>query len=174
MKHTKPLMWTGITATTLIAALFVASLFRQAHYSRNNFNSANAAIWRVKSITLQRGGVVLSNTQFADKSGEYDPNGWLDISPYWGRLTTWQTWVMLPRYVRVSNGSTSTRIQLPLWLPFLATALPTAFLIHHHLRTTRRARAGNCPKCNYNLRGLPPTTLCPECGATPPPREVPR
>jgi rubrerythrin len=30
-----------------------------------------------------------------------------------------------------------------------------------------RARTGNCPTCNYDRRGIPAASVCPECGAAP-------
>jgi hypothetical protein len=34
------------------------------------------------------------------------------------------------------------------------------------LLSRRRAAANHCPRCAYDLRGLAPSTPCPECGAT--------
>jgi hypothetical protein len=54
-------------------------------------------------------------------------------------------------------------ITVPLWLPLLLIAAPTAWLWY----TDRRAKPWQCDKCRYDLRGLAsesqPTT-CPECG----------
>ena len=49
---------------------------------------------------------------------------------------------------------------VPLWMPFLALALPTAFLWHRD----RRPPKGHCQTCGYDLTGNV-TGVCPECGA---------
>lgn len=48
---------------------------------------------------------------------------------------------------------------LPLWLPFLMFAAPTAFLWYRD----RRIPAGHCQACGYDLRGNV-SGICPECG----------
>ncbi len=54
---------------------------------------------------------------------------------------------------------------IPLWLPPIAAfALLEATRVL--VRAQRRAR-NQCPRCAYNLRGLPPASPCPECGHTP-------
>lgn len=54
---------------------------------------------------------------------------------------------------------TSTRICIPYWLP---AALSCAAIT---LLKIRRRNPNHCPKCHYNLTGLPPkNTTCPECG----------
>jgi len=54
---------------------------------------------------------------------------------------------------------------LPLWLPLLLTAIPTAWLWH---RDRRRIRHGCCPSCEYDLTSNT-SGICPECGDKPPP-----
>ncbi len=46
------------------------------------------------------------------------------------------------------------------WLLFISLATLTT----HALRTRLRHRRGLCPRCAYNLRGLPLNSPCPECG----------
>ena len=53
-------------------------------------------------------------------------------------------------------------IAFPLWVPFLISAAPTVVLWYHD---RRRAKAGHCRTCNYNLTGNT-TGICPECGTT--------
>ncbi len=50
---------------------------------------------------------------------------------------------------------------IPLWIPLAAFALSAAAL----RRGIGRRRLGTCRGCGYDLRGLPPRTVCPECGA---------
>jgi hypothetical protein len=59
-------------------------------------------------------------------------------------------------------------VSIPLWIPLLLVAPPTALLWRSALRERRRAMVGRCPACGYDLAGIAkpiePTT-CPECGA---------
>lgn len=48
---------------------------------------------------------------------------------------------------------------IPLWMPFLAIALPTAYLFWRDRRYPR----GHCQGCGYNLTGNE-SGVCPECG----------
>jgi hypothetical protein len=65
---------------------------------------------------------------------------------------TWHWW---PRI----NGESW---DIPLWLPFALTALPTTIAWRTHIR--RRRRDDLCRACRYDLRGLPVGSVCPECG----------
>ncbi len=49
---------------------------------------------------------------------------------------------------------------VPLWLPFLIVALPTAFLFY---RDRKQIPPGHCSTCGYNLTGAE-HERCPECG----------
>lgn len=53
-------------------------------------------------------------------------------------------------------------VTIPLWLPFVIVAAPTAFLWHID---RRRKHQGHCPKCGYDLLGNQ-SGVCPECGTT--------
>ena len=68
-----------------------------------------------------------------------------------------------PRYAvgQVSEGG----VRFPYWLVVLASlAYPGAWLAaRRHNRRRRRARAGLCASCGYDLRATP--GRCPECGA---------
>ncbi len=70
---------------------------------------------------------------------------------------------LLPSF-QVVPGSISPRVMdvlsIPLWCPFLLTALPTALLFWFD---RRRISPGRCPKCGYNLTGNV-SGICPECG----------
>ena len=51
---------------------------------------------------------------------------------------------------------------LPLWIPFVAVSLPTAFL---RWRDRRRIPRGHCQTCGYELTGNV-SGRCPECGSS--------
>ncbi len=55
---------------------------------------------------------------------------------------------------------------LPLWFPIVIMLGLTALAWRIDLAARRRARIGCCPKCSYNLAGLPSASPCPECGAS--------
>ena len=56
-------------------------------------------------------------------------------------------------------------LSVPLWLPLLLTAIPTAWLWH---RDRRRIRPGCCLRCGYDLTGNT-SGVCSECGLAKPP-----
>jgi len=58
-------------------------------------------------------------------------------------------------------GETMMMVAVPLWMPFLACAAPSALMWD---RWRRRKKAGCCPNCGYDLAGLLSQSKCPECG----------
>ena len=67
-------------------------------------------------------------------------------------------WLCLPSTYLHTDGSRS--VYVPLWLPFLAVAIPTAWLF---LRDRKRIPPGHCQKCGYDLTGNT-SGRCSECG----------
>jgi len=59
------------------------------------------------------------------------------------------------------------KVELPNWLLFATTTMPTAFFFW---LDRRRTRPGHCQQCGYNLTGNT-SGICPECG-TPIPKEM--
>jgi hypothetical protein len=55
-------------------------------------------------------------------------------------------------------------LMVPLWIPIVLVAFPTAVLWR---RDHRRFSPGHCRKCGYNLTGNV-TGRCPECGTPTP------
>ena len=79
------------------------------------------------------------------------------IGPHWGlRLGKGASLV----YFGLGWGLDPGVIFVPLWIPLLLIAVPTAWLF----LTGRRVPPGRCPSCGYDLTGTPSPT-CPECGA---------
>src|SRR5262249_1680532 len=71
----------------------------------------------------------------------------------------------LPR--SLNDGGYIRGFVLPLWIPVVAFAVPSAFLWVTDWR--KRRRPGHCSTCNYDRPGLAPDAPCPECGKTPEP-----
>jgi hypothetical protein len=58
-------------------------------------------------------------------------------------------------------------VLVPLWPIALIFVVPTLIAWRLDTLARRRARIGNCTTCNYDRRGLPGASPCPECGAVP-------
>ena len=52
-------------------------------------------------------------------------------------------------------------IQVPVWIPLACCAVGGAVV---WWRQARRQRRGTCEVCGYDLAGLAPGAVCPECG----------
>ena len=75
------------------------------------------------------------------------------------------TWLPVVQRIATVGGASCWYVGVPLWLPFLALAGPTAMLWHRD----RRPPPGHCRNCGYNLTGNT-SGRCPECGESVPPR----
>jgi hypothetical protein len=74
----------------------------------------------------------------------------------------------LRRRLNLMYGTHSREIDIPLWMPTVLTAIFPLYLgSQAWLRSPsrRRAAAGRCPACGYDLRATP--QRCPECGRVP-------
>jgi hypothetical protein len=69
---------------------------------------------------------------------------------------------------QVYRGSYAV-LSIGYWLPLAAIALALFWADARHWPARRRARAGLCPRCGYDLRATP--RRCPECGFDVGPRQ---
>ncbi len=97
----------------------------------------------------------------------YDPDssaGWTGVHVGHGTTPTWyfEWWPCLDP--EADRGE--RRLTIPLWIPATLTLLTTAAAWRLDTLARRRARAGHCPSCGYNLTGLIAPAPCPECGTT--------
>ena len=150
--------WVGLIASVILLVVAVASKW-----------VAVGCIWN--SRTIQRTVYVddgLLCCEIRNDGGKYrssSRSGWLLLESGTGydnlSYGLWFYYHPAQSFlIPDSSGPiTVTWIGLPLWLPWLLIAAPTAWL----WRTDRRAKPWQCPKCRYDLRGLD-AGVCPECG----------
>src|SRR5262245_33607746 len=79
-------------------------------------------------------------------------NHWPEWKYAWSQQPTW------PTLTHPSRGE--SLLTIPLWLPFVLIAIPTALL---SWLDRRRVVTGKCRKCAYDLTGNT-SGVCPECG----------
>ncbi len=88
---------------------------------------------------FQRRGLLRLQFRLRNAAGQ-TPRIDLPVLPYWPGLLT------------------NTAIYAGAWWLLAATL--------RAIRHARRHRRGRCPRCGYDLSGLQPGALCPECGST--------
>src|SRR5262245_55434305 len=139
----KTAKWAGVVVCAVIAAAYGLRLgFIVYYYTGEDTRTF------VHLAAVSRGAFVYSSNLAPPATGapritcslatnRYDP-------PWWTPRWQWDDpRSVLPRVLLV----------VPLWIPFLLFAFPTALLWrrdHILTRAIKRARAGRCPKCNYD------------------------
>ncbi|MCH7792872.1 MAG: hypothetical protein IID31_11425 [Planctomycetes bacterium] len=156
--------WIGMSFTVATAVLYVLSTFVSIGYQHHD------------EEPMLNHEVQLSAGRL--KIRRYDPSR---ASATWYHETYWWVrWSGTPRLNIVPHvewNKWTRTVHVPLWLPLLFFALPTARLWY----TDRRAKPWQCPKCRYDLRGVGGVRresgevdsenrrtgrngVCPECG----------
>lgn len=81
-------------------------------------------------------------------------------------LTSWNDWRAgnSGAYTSTGGGSTSHIFSVSLWAILILACIPYVMRWGRAILLRYRARQGLCPACEYDRRGLPRTTPCPECG----------
>ena len=148
--------WAGLVLCVLVLGVGVASAWYEAGWW---FNKPRQRVY----IGIGQGRLGFVAYDF-DPPYQRLPRSWsfqtrpvdhpsIDPSPGWFTRYTFG-----PGSPSGPSGTIS-RAFLPLWLPLLLIAAPTAWLWY----PDRRAKPWQCPKCRYDLRGLD-GGVCPECG----------
>ena len=145
-KIRKTVKWGGAVVTVLLVVVWIGSAWRGGGWM-----SRHGA-----GLAVMPGTFVLSLQSFPY---ENEFAGWgLRHAP---EPMRW--WFMGGR------GNFGWNFWIPIWLPVLLSALATGAAWRLDALASRRARAGFCPKCNYDRIGLVPQAVCPECGTAAPP-----
>ena len=132
----------------LVIAAMIASLFHVAYYDASR--KARCVVLRGLMLEAWNGGAY------------YRPGFSLNA----GGTRYVRVWPTDGKFIEDWGGTVGTtwRVQIPLWMPLIVTAVPAAFAVRGEVRRRRAIRHGACPKCGYSRAGLEPGTPCPECG----------
>ncbi len=173
--------WAGLGASFLLALCWVLSWFGpigRKTFSGDLRRKLFAAIGDGQAVTMwQRGssGIWAGPIAFGDMPNELGratqcfwlvPRLWVTSrtpTQSWTRRWPKESPTMFGPPPTTVAGTVYARIWtvvIPLWIPFLIAAVPTAFLFY---RDRRRPGPGHCQSCGYDLTGNV-SGVCPECG----------
>lgn len=134
--------WGGIALSMVLVLAWCGSYFRMRGWSSTKTR-----------VTVYRGVVIMDQSE-----KPFFAPGWLNVlvddqgSPVY-------LWVPSIKAFRLRSVNWRVvQYRLPLWVPFVIVAIPTAFLF----RRDRRPLPGHC-SCGYDLTGNV-SGRCPECG----------
>lgn len=146
----RALKWIGTAACIVLAAVFVASGWSSKEF---RFNLGTQRI----SCGVERGYLDVIDV-YPPSSANSSEMVWMAVTPR-DRRRTFDFWP--PPAVTFARPDEGWCVVLPLWIPFILIAVPTALLWR---LDRRRTFPGHCRKCNYNLAGNT-SGVCPECGS---------
>jgi hypothetical protein len=146
--------WVSLVLLLLCLAMAVGSLFSVRWTGRGGavciaLGQGTAWCWSGKPGDMRGAGV--------------EVGGWsgdaLLWKPEWERAQ--KVWVSRPR-ARSAVQIVGLSVRVPMYVPLLLLSLTTGLLWRANRLSIRRARAGQCRSCGYDLSGTP--QRCPECG----------
>jgi hypothetical protein len=144
------LKWAGLVVSLLIVAIWAASI--PWGLWGEWYNGGRYPI--VALVGIQAGRLILEGgSAFAEVE---EPTSHFDVRQVSQPTVNWRF------HGVVHADGLRFDIELPLWIPFLFVAIPTAYLFW---RDRRRIPPGHCQTCGYNLTGNV-SGVCPECGQT--------
>jgi len=148
--------WACTTLALLLAAITLASKWWDVTWLWDHPVNGSRSI-EVGGGTIEAGWIDVRfgpDSKLEIARSHYWEWGWSLPSSHATRVR-WQY-----GFVYIHNPGYHRFFGMTLLYPTLLTTLAAALF----WRTDLRKRAGHCPTCNYNLRGLPATSTCPECG----------
>lgn len=151
------LKWTGAATCTVIFLAWVGSVPLQLGYvyAYGTPGSRQGSY----HIHLNDGRINISHLNYRWRYGSYGywEVVWPDVHLKWTPI--------VGTYIG-ANRTIKTR-SVPLWVPWVIVAIPTALLFW---LDRRRIPSGYCKKCGYDLTGNV-SGICPECGEMVPPQQ---
>jgi hypothetical protein len=161
--------WLGLTGAALVAVIWVSTWFREPWICDHDtiYLSAVAGQFFVSD------GRVRFDLASYDRDNDHyrKPRTRRFLAGYTEPYMSLPTREMMhvgrwwPEAINVGPGNfTKYYVFVPIWMPLVAFAVPSALAWWRH---ARRVRPGQCKTCRYNLAGLATGTLCPECGTSP-------
>lgn len=134
----------------ILCVLLIAGLLFTIRYRLSVWNSMACL-----SISLEGGAIRCYwwTYRWPMSPLRWPRDGW-DIALNPAQPFVWLPWLH-------HESPSSHRIDMPLWVVLAPALAPSAIFAWRQAR--RRAR-GECARCAYDLRGLPPGAPCPECG----------
>jgi hypothetical protein len=150
--------WVGCIACILIAGAWACSLLFNMHYTSRAFG---ASLWRGTLILSHwpwHGDGLLIRVAPIKPTWTVDILDFAKNDPNGGGLPEWSP----VRFSYIRSGRFAWFFYLPLWVPFLLAAFPTAVLLW---LDRRRIPPHCCQSCGYDLTGNV-SGVCPECGRT--------
>lgn len=139
----KVVKWGGLALATVLAAAWVAMVWVRVGYAFPGglfIALESGCVWYEVSATQADPGQVVCGRN----------PGWMTDSAN-GAMAWWVDW---------DHGRA-----IPLWIPLVLVAIPTALAWRTDITAARRTRLRLCPACAYDRSGLLALTPCPECGS---------
>lgn len=132
----------------LVIAAMIASVFHVAYYDASH--ASRCVILRGLMLEAWNGGAYYRPGLSLNAGGTHRVRFWPPDGKF---IEDWKGTV-----------GTTWRVQVPLWMPLVVTAIPAAFVVRGEVKRRRAIRNGACPTCGYSREGLEPDAACPECG----------
>jgi len=157
------LKWTGVGLCILILGIWLASLRWSFH--SYGYRGVGIIVGQV-TLTQWAGQQASFNQSLANTPSYQMRQGYLIQQVPTAHMADFRYGFMLPkiRYYYLNGTYHSWELSLPLWLPLLLTAIPTAWLWHRDRRLISCSPDHLlCSGCGYDLTGNT-SGVCSECG----------
>ncbi len=155
--------WVGLSSSFVVAMGWVVGQFWFFGYRSKTGSELGLGNGKVRVVDLVGPAGELS--KFLNWSGASMEAGWWHARrpnslARSTRTSRWTFFFETYPLGRAYPRSSRRLFTIPLWIPFVLVAVPTAFLWYRDLR---RIPTGNCQRCGYDLNRNE-SGRCPECG----------